>query len=456
MNKTGEGGGGARCTRRTFVAGAVASAAYASVDDALALGRTAHGGWVGFHLPWQTRSIDPHDIRDSGAALFATAIADPLYALDAAGNVVPALAEGLPTKETRGTVVRLRHGLLTARKKPLDAKDVAVSIERARARGAAAMFIEIPTPALVKTDPLAVVFGSADPHKLARLLTLPIAAILPRNFDPFAPDGTGPFRADCSDKQLLLSRNRLAARGPAFLETVEVTRSTDLATSLRQFEAERSDLGWLGLGLHADRKGAVRFDCGRAAWVVLWIDPRIGSFGAPGVAQRLIDAISPGRLSHLGLGPLPPASGNLVWGGPPMELWVDEASAYMVEIAKTLGPILSQPGREITVVPLPRTEIVKRRGKGPVGLSLEVVRPITQGTQGAWLSLITADDPVRAKELAFKPPKFVPNAPARSLTQSLQLGVLGEVRITGGIAPDITLVRANENWDWGASFRKKR
>jgi hypothetical protein len=139
-----------------------------------------------------------------------------------------------------------------------------------------------------------------------------------------------------------------------------------------------------------------------------------------------------------------------------MELWVNEASAYMMEVAKTLGPILSQPGREITVIPLSRSEIVKRRGKGPVGLSLEVVRPVTQGTQGAWASLIAADDPLRARELAQKPPRFLQNAPVRSLTQDLQLGVLGEVRVSGGLAPDITLVRSVEGWDWGASFRKKK
>lgn len=446
-----------RLSRRTFVASLAACAAAPTLGrETLALGRTPHGGRVSFHLPWSTRSIDPHDVRDSGAALFATAIFDPLYALDAAGNLVPALAEGLPVKEAHGTVVRLRHGLLTARKKPLEAKDVVFSIERARSRGAAAIFVEVPPPTLVKNDPLTVVFGSADPHKLARILTLPISAIVSRHFDPFVPDGTGAFRADCSDKQLVLARNSWAARGPAFLERIEITRANDLVTSLRQFEAERSDLGWLGLGLHTDRKGATRFDLGRAAWIVLWVDPRIGSFGAPGVAQRLLDSIAPERLSHLGLGPLPPANGQLTWGGPAMELWVDEASAYMVEVAKTLGPILSQPGREITVVPLAHQEIMKRRGKGPVGLSLEVVRPVTQGTQGAWASLIAADDPARAKEWALKPPRFLQNAPVRSLTQGMQLGVLGEVRVTGGITPDISLAHNVEGWDWGASFRKKK
>ncbi len=445
-----------RFSRRTFVTAALACGACAYARDVFALGRTPHGGRVSFHLPWSTRSIDPHDLRDAGAALFATAISDPLYSMDPSGIVSPALAEALPIKESRGTVVRLRQGLVTARKKNLDAKDVVFSIERARSRGAAAVFVEVPTPTAVKNEPMTVVFGSMDPHKLARILTMPVAAILPRHFDPSAPDGTGPFRADCSDKQLVLTRNALAARGPAFLEKIEMTRAQDLATSLRQFEAERADVGWLGLGLHNDRQGAVRFDLGRAAWIVLWIDPRIGSFGAPGMAQRVLDSIAPERLAHLGLGPLPRATGTITWGGPPMELWVDESSAYMLEVAKTLATILSQPSREITVVPLLRQEIVKRRGKGPVGLSLELVRPVTQGVQGAWASLIAADDPVRAKELALRTPKFLPHTPVRALTQNMQLGVLGEMRVMGGISPDIHLVQNVEGWDWGASFRKKK
>lgn len=443
-------------SRRTFLAGAALFTALGIAEDGFALGRTPHGGRLSFVLPWSTRSIDPHDVLDSGAALFGAAMSDPLFVLDTSGNPVPALAEVYPAKEALGTVVRLREGLRTARKRPLDARDVVASIERARARGAAAIFTDVPTPKTVKSDPLAVVFGAADPHKLARALSSPVAAILPRNFDPAAPDGTGAFRADCSDKRIVLSRNPFAARGPAFLEKIEITKASDLATSLRQFEAERTDIGWLGLGLHNDRKGAVRFDMGRAAWIVLWVDPRIGSFGAPGTAQRLLDAIAPERLSHLGLGPLPKAGANLAWGGPPMELWVDEASAFMVEVAKTLGPILTQPGREITVVPLARSEIVKRRGKGPVGMSLEVVHAVAPGALGAWASLVAADDPVRAKELGKKPPKWAQHAPVRSLTHGMQLGVLGEVRVTGGIMPDITLVRASEGWDLGASFRKKK
>jgi peptide/nickel transport system substrate-binding protein len=445
-----------RLSRRTFVATAAASLALSMARDGSALGRTPHGGRLSFYLPWSTRTVDPHDVLDSGAALFGEAIADPLFVLDDTGHPVPALAEMLPARETLGTVVRLREGLRTARKKPLDAKDVVFSIERARMRGAAAVFAEVPAPKTVKNDPLAVAFGSVDPHRLARALSSPVAAILPRQFDPTVPDGTGAFRADCSDKQIVLSRNPFAARGPAFLEKIQATKASDLATSLRQFEAERADIGWLGLGLHDDRRGAVRFDMGRAAWIVLWVDPRIGSFGAPGIAQRLLDTIAPERLSHLGLGPLAQASDSLAWGGPPMELWVDEASAYMEEVAKTLGPILSRPGREITVVALPRTEIVKRRGKGPVGLSLEVVRAVAPGTLGAWMSLVAADDPARARQLGQTPPKVAQHAPVRSLTRGLQLGVLGELRVTGGVIPEIALARGMETWDLGASYRKRK
>ncbi len=445
-----------RLSRRTWLTSAIALATSAVARDGFASGRTPHGGRLSLHLPWPTRTMDPHDVRDPAAALFAGAMCDSLFALDAAGNPAPALAEVLPLKEAQGTVVRLRDGLRTARKKPLDARDVVWSIERARARGAAAVLAEVPKPITVKNDPLVVVFGATDPHKLARALTSPLTAILPRQFDPAAPDGTGAFRADCTDKQLLLTRNPLAARGPSFLERIDVFRADDMATSLRQFEAERADLGWLGMGLHDDRKGAVRFDVGRAAWIVLWIDPRIGSFGAPGMAQKLLNGIAPERLSHLGLGPLPPARGNAAWGGPPMELWVDEASAYMLEVAKTLGPIMSRPGREITVVPLARAEIVKRRGKGSVGMSLETVRAVASGSVGALWSLATADDPVRAKELGQKPPKLAQNVPVRDLTHGLQLGVVGELRVTGGIVPDVTIARGVECWDLGASFRKKK
>ena len=289
--------------RRAFLGGL--AAALASPRLASAMGRTPLGGHVTFHVPWPTGALDPHDLRDPIAALFAAAVVDPLYGLDATGAPYPALAAAMPTRENGETIVRLREGLRTARLASLDAHDVIFSVERARARGAFAVLADLPKPLLRKGDALAVVFGTAEPNHLARALSSPLVALVPRRFTPTAPDGTGAFRADVSPTGLVLTRNLNAARGPAFLDSIEVAPAEDLKASLRAFEAERDDLGWLGMGLHDGRKGAVRFELGRAAWVVLLVGPDAGPASVPGAAQRLVDALPPERLAHLGLGPLP-------------------------------------------------------------------------------------------------------------------------------------------------------
>jgi peptide/nickel transport system substrate-binding protein len=444
-----------RCDRRAFVAAAGALLG-ATVFPALAsaMGRIPLGGRCSMHVPWPTSSIDPHDLRDPAAALFASAIADSVYGLDAAGNPYPTLAAALPSREGDTAVVRLREGMRTARLAPLDGRDLISSVERARARGAVAVLADIPRPVRHAKDPLAAVFPGADPGRLARALASPMVALLPRTFNAAAPDGTGAFRADPGPARLLLMRNASAARGPAFLDAIEVVRSESLMTSLRAFEAERDDLGWLGVGLHANRRGAVRFDLGVAAWIVLATSPDAGLFGQPGVAQRLVDALPPERLAHLALGALPPAQGDPAWGGPPAELLVDEAAAHLVEIAEAIAPILSRPGHEVTSTPVPRTELARRRARGL--LTLDLVRPLGPGPFHALLALATADDRARAVDLARHPPRLGPDATWRSLTSTLRLGVIAEVRIAGGVAPEIGLSRAasGDGWDLGATFRR--
>ena len=447
-----------RIPRRVVLAQlAAAAGALALPRAALGLGRTPLGGRVALHVPWSLGSIDPHDLRDPAAALFAAAIADPIFALDGAGNPFPTLASGMPATEAVGTVVRLREGLRTARLVPLDARDLVFSIDRARARGAAALLAELPTPRVHPGFGNAVIFKAIEPARLAKLLASPLLALLPRKFNPAAPDATGAFRAETSSSRLLLTRNLNAARGPAFLDAVEVTRAPDLRTSLRSFESERDDVGWLGMGLHAGRKGAVRFDLGRVGWVVLTVGEAAGPFGAPGIAQKLADALPIERLAHLGLGPLPPPTGDPAWGGPASELIVDEGAAHLIEIAQSVGPILSRPGHEITVQPLPRSEIAKRRARGKIALGLDVVRPLGPSAREALMALATADDVARARHLALHPPKLAPGASPRALTSALRLGVLGELRIAGGAIADLALARSPlEGWDLGASFRRGR
>ena len=442
-------------TRRRFLSAAAAALALALDRRASALGRTPLGGRLSFHVPWPTGALDPHDLHDPLAALFAAAVVDPVYALDAAGLPYPALAAGMPVHEGGETLIRLREGLRTARLLALDARDLIFSVERARARGAVAVLADIPRPTPHKGDPLAVSFGNVDPQRLARALASPLVALVPRRFSPAAPDGTGAFHAQASPAGLLLTRNLLAARGASYLDAVEVLPAEDLKSSLRAFEAERDDLGWLGLGLHDPRAGAVRFDLGRAAWIVLVTGPDSGASGVPGAAQRLVDAIPPERLAHLGLGPLPPATGDPAWGGPPAELLVDEASPHLLEVARAVAPVLSTPGHEVTVTPVPR-DVLRRRLKGKPALAVDVVRPVGPHAQHTLMALATAEDAGRGRDVARTPPHLSPGAGARTLTSLLRVGVLGDLRVAGGMMPELSLARSasGEGWDLGATFHK--
>jgi peptide/nickel transport system substrate-binding protein len=447
--------------RRRFLGqlGAGASAiaiALADARRARAMGRTPVGGRVVFHVPWPLGSLDPHDLFDPAAALFASAVADPVYALEPSGAPYPTLAVGMPVREAGETIVHLREGLRSARLAPIDARDLFTSVERARRMGGAAVLAEVPRPLLRKTDPLAVVFGDVDPGHLARALASPLVALLPRRFNPATPDGTGAFRADISSGALTLTRNLAAARGPAFLDSVEITPADDLKASLRAFEAELDDLGWLGMGLHDGRAGALRFDLGRVAWVVLVVGTDAGVVGVPGAAQRLVDAVPPERLAHLGLGFLPPATGDPTWPAPPAELLVDGASPHLLEVARAMAPVISAPGHEVTVTPLPRVEIAARRARGKATLAIELLRPLGPGAHHTLMALGSAEDPARGRELSRAPFKPAQGTPARALTGLLRVGVIGEVRVAGGVIPDVVLARsaAGEGWDLGASFRR--
>ncbi len=438
--------------RRALLAGA---GALLGARVAAAMGRTPLGGHVGFHVPWPTGTLDPHDLRDPMAALFGAAVVDPVYALDALGAPYPTLAASLPSREGGETVVHLREGLRTARLAALDARDLVFSVERARARGASAVLADVPRALLRKGDPLAAVFGSAEPGHLARALASPLCALVPRRFNPAAPDGTGAFRADVSPAGLILTRNLSAARGPAFLDAVEVAPADDLKTSLRAFEAERDDLGWLGMGLHDGRRGAVRFDLGRAAWVVLLAGPDAGPAATPGVAQRLADAIPPERLAHLGLGPLPPPPAIPPGPAPRPSCSSTTPPPTSSRSRAPSRPSSPTPATRITVTPVPRAEIARRRARGKATLAVELVRPVAPGPHHAMIALATAEDPARGRDVALTP-YHGPVVPARALTGLLRAGVLGDVRIAGGVIADLVLARSpsGEGWDLGASFQR--
>ena len=196
------------------------------------------------------------------------------------------------------------------------------------------------------------------------------------------------------------------------------------------------------------------FDLGSVAFIVLQTGAEAGAWGAPGVAQRLLDGIEPGRLERFGLGPLPAPTGNAEWGGKSCDLLVSEGSAYLEDLARTLSSLLSRGGPVVTPKTLPGPELAKRRTTGAYSLSLGIVRPFAPTGIATLVALAAASDSASALELVRRPPQLTSFAP-RILARTLKLGVVGELRVTGAHAPNVYLAKnpTGAGWDSGGSYR---
>jgi peptide/nickel transport system substrate-binding protein len=426
--------------RRAFLASLLATPA------AHALGRVPYGGTLSLELPFALDTLDPHEADDAAGALFSAAIADPLFAWDPSGRAYPALASKLPEPFGPGARVTLREGLVTAHGRSLDARDVIASLARARSRAAGPLFASFGNPERVPGDLLSVFIPGASPDALAFALASPCTAILPRTFTPEEPDATGAFRVTRVKAGLDFTRNDRAARGPSFLERLRVRRAGDLAETLRAFEVGDADVGFLGSGLHRRRADAVDFRATVLGFVILRTGPLAGPWGAPGIAGRLVGAVDPARLAHLGLGEHGAPGAAVQWGGPPSELLVQEGSPYLSEVANVLASVFSAPGHELRPVPLPQAEMRRRTQGGKFAVAVQVLRVLGPTRRHALLSLLGAADP----RLAEHPPSFSESQTVDLLTRTLPLAVLGEFRVAGARVAEL---HGLEDWDLGAVFR---
>jgi peptide/nickel transport system substrate-binding protein len=397
--------------------------------------------------------MDPHRLEDATAAIFGEALFDTLYAREESGAFTASLAEGDPEPEGANLRVRIRTGLRTAKGRAFEPRDAAAAIARSRTLGGRAWLADVPAP---KADSRSLLFAMRDTSRLVRALASPIVAMVPAGFTADAPDGTGPFKHTTRGDALVLARNPLAARGPAYLDEVVVHAAPDLAASLRAFESGTDDLGWLGSGLHEPRAGSRPFDFGPAAWAVLFTGRDATTWDAPGVAQRICDGIPPARLSFLALGPAWTTEPEQGWGGPPTSIHVRDDAPWLVELAKAIAATISRPSHEVTAKPVPAAEIGQRRTSRNHSLLLDVVRPVAPGSFAAMVALATADNALRASELVQHPPKLG-EIPPRTMTRTMHCGVVGEVRVQGGRAPDVQLATSTttSSFDLGASTRAR-
>jgi peptide/nickel transport system substrate-binding protein len=444
-------------SRRALVGGvaSVALAQFAPVSlsrSALARMRTPYGGQVAVHVPWPLTSLDPHRIDDVAVAIFGDALFDTLYARNEAGEVVASLAESEPEPEGRDLRVAMRTDVRFASGAIFDARVAASSIARARTRDALAWLAEIPAP---RVDKNGLVFALRDARRLMHALASPLLAMVPPRYSPERPDGTGPMRAEMRAGVLLLSRNTLAANGPSFLDSIEAHHAPDLVTPLRAFESGADDVGWLGSFLHEPRPGAQSFDAGAVSWAILRTGRDAGAFDVPGTAQALADGVPHASLASLVVGP-PWQQGSATWTGPPCELLVRDDSPWLVEVARALSAALSSPSHEVATRLLPSADATQRRAMRAFSLMLDVARPAGPGSFGALIGLATADDAASARALARHPPLL--DMTPRTMTRTMRIGVVGDVRLQGGRAPDVVLPpsRWGRGIDWGGAWRKRR
>lgn len=424
-------------SRRAFLA------ALASCGAAQAMGRTPYGGRLRLSVPWAISSLDPAALSDGFSALFAAAAFEPLYALDSGGTPYSALAQQLPQKVDGGARVSLRPGLKTAAGRALAGADLVATLARARSRGAAGALGELAPPRMDATDALSVTFPRATPEAVARALASPLCALVPRGFSPLTPDGCGAFQVELAPGRAVLTRNPNAARGPAFLDAIEVTSAADLAELLRGFEAGHSDVSWFGQGLYRSVKDAVPFEAARYGFAVLQPGKAAGAWGAAGTLQTLLDAVPAAQLAHLGLRGLPArATGSPAWGGPSTSIAVLGQAPQLVAIARALSAVLSSPGHQLIVVEKTADELSALKRTGQFGLLVDCVRAPSAAPREVELALRTAASP----DAAQRAPK-TPSANPRELGRSLPLGVIGELALWGARRAAFSGL---ESWNLGA------
>jgi peptide/nickel transport system substrate-binding protein len=426
-------------SRRALIASLSCSAA------ASALGRTPYGGRLRLAVPWPIASLEPASLSDGFSALFAGACFEPLYALDNNETPYPALADALPSRQGAGCRLALRPGLKTAAGRALAGVDVVATLNRARVRGAAGLLGEIESPSVDPKDPFAVLFPQSSPDAVARVLASPLLALVPRGFSPIAPDGCGAFKIELSRGRALFTRNPNAARGPAFLDAIEVTAATDLAELLRGFETGATDIGWFGTGLYRAVKEAVPFEAPCYGFAVLMAGKAAGAWGAPGTLQALLDAVPAPQLSHLGVRALPTQPvGSVGWGGPTTTIAVLSGAPQLGAIARALAGTLSTPGHELTVVEKTAEELAGLQTSRQFGLLLDCVRAPTGAPRDLEMALRTAASPEAAK----RAPRTALRA-VRDLGRQLPLGIVGELSIWGARgAPFVNL----ETWQLGGAW----
>lgn len=443
-----------RLKRRGWLQAAAASGIYQfDATSSFALGRIPLGGSLQLSLPWKLQKVDPHDGGDLTAGLLGEALFDPIFSTTKGGQVYAALAHSLPTQSGTDCVVQLRSGLSFADGQSVSSRDLLWSIRRAQEAFGAALLSRLPPP--VRESSNSVRFRRCRAGDVAKALSDPHSALVPRGFKPTEPSGTGAFRAVIDSEHVHLQRNPLAARGAAFLERVVIRSRPSVAAALRDFEVGQSDIGWLGRGLRRPRPGSRLVHARRLGWVVLHGGSAIGRWSAPGTVQQLLSLIAPDQLRRFGIRSIGSSSvgsssvgsssvqgGNatknrsgLVYAGPSCELIAPADSAYLVELGQALTALLSRASGKIEFRAIERAHLRRLKRNRRFAFLLDLVRDSERDHLTTQLALTREADPALVRRAVAIGADNRQDLVAR-LTQTLSLGVVGELKLQFGATDD--------------------
>lgn len=410
------------------------AACLTSSSAAHGLGRIPYGGLIQSSLPWDLRTVDPHDLNDPVASFLAPLLFESLFAMSPQGQPYPTLASRYPSREGGDTRLELRP-LRWPNGKVVTAEQVVWSLERARQRGAKALFAGFGAFRVATRD--ALVVAGTTPDNLAHALSSPLTALISTQTAPADSFGLGPFRARLTGDRAVLTRNPFAARGLPFLDRIELRRAGSLADALRDFEAHQNNVGWFGRGLHEPRPDSRLVDGGHAGWIVLHAGQQSGRWARPGAASSLVGTIAAPSLERFGISPCRQASLPEPYSGAPCTLVVRRDAPYLVELATTLAAILGGPTGHITVSAVSPSELTQQKRTRQFGFLLDQVRPLGAGAEEHQLSLLTEAG------LPFKPPRLPHNLPIADVPghvcASLSLAAVGALNLRWATLPDLQL-----------------
>ncbi len=417
-------------SRRAFFAtwGAL-SAVLALPHTAAAKRRPNYSGSLRLHLPLNVTSIDPHDPHDLTTRLLGNALFETLYARSTTGTAYPTLAASLPRLEKGRCLVELRPGLSFASGTALDASQVVASLNRAKQFSP--WLQDLGT--VVSTGPRGIAFSQRDPRLLTRLLSSSRTSLLPKGFSPTAPDTCGAFRVEATGTTLHMKRNPRAPRGGSFLDEVWI-ESASVSDCLRAFEARRSDLGFLGAGLHRERRDVKRFAMKPVGLALLLPGGELRARTPVGTLHEMLARLPQAQLSALGVER--PRHSPRRWNGGDADLVVPAEEPWLVALAEDMASALSTKGHFISVKKTPSRQIPILERSGAFDLMLRFF-----GTQG-----VSEEDTTR--QLFRLDDKPAPRG-GRTLSplesgRQLSLGIVGAMTPRGALTRDVSHVTGPE------------